>query len=57
MAMSSTMILNSFALAVRLSRTCIIAKDVTAENPSWPSCGCCMGICAKKGLLAAGDLR
>ena len=35
MAMSSTIMLNSFALAVRLSRTCINAKDAIAESNSW----------------------
>ena len=41
MAMSSTMMLNSFALAVRLSRTCIKAKDMIAERRAagcWQSC-------------------
>ena len=42
MAMSSTMMLNSFALAVRLSRTCIKAKDVIAERRA---AGCLAELC------------
>ena len=44
MAMSSTIMLNSFALAVRLSRTCINAKGMIAERRA----AGCWQICADR---------